>query len=97
MNYEDIFRERGGAYGHAMRRWPDASREEFLQPLQWAGLTDGEKVVDVPAGGGYLRRYLPASCQWFGHEPCGSFLGENGRRTRASCPCPGRRALPTWP
>lgn len=30
-------------------------------------------VADVPAGGGYLRRHLPAGCAWLGHEPCGSF------------------------
>jgi SAM-dependent methyltransferase len=77
MNYEEIFRLRGGAYDHAMQLAPEARREEFLLPIEWAGLRAGEIVVDVPAGGGYLRRYLPAGVAWRGHEPCSSF--EAGR------------------
>ena len=74
MNYQDIFRERGGAYHHAMERWPDARRDEFQIPLRRAGLVGGETVIDVPAGGGYLKRHLPQGCRWFGHEPSASFL-----------------------
>lgn len=74
MNYEDIFRERGGAYHRAMGRWPEARRDEFLIPVQRAGITAGAAVIDVPAGGGYLQRYLPEFCTWHGHEPCASFL-----------------------
>lgn len=88
MNYEDIFRERGGSYHQAMRLWPDARREEFLLPVQWAGLAGGETVVDVPAGGGYLRRYLPASCTWLGHEPCGSFQDDGGMADTGLLPLP---------
>jgi SAM-dependent methyltransferase len=80
MNYEEIFRLRGGAYDHAMQLAPEARREEFLLPIEWAGLRAGETVVDVPAGGGYLRRYLPAGVAWRGHEPCSSFNeGDDGR------------------
>jgi SAM-dependent methyltransferase len=78
MNYEDIFRERGGAYDRAMRHWPDARRDEFLLPLQRAGVVGGETVIDVPAGGGYLQRYLPSNCAWHGHEPSASFLDVAG-------------------
>jgi len=74
MNYEEIFHERGGAYHRAMHRWPLARRDDFLLPLSWAGIEPGERVLDVPAGGGYLRRHLPDGCSWFGHEPCASFL-----------------------
>lgn len=74
MNYESIFRERGSSYDQAMRNWPDARREEFRIPVQLAGITPGSVVVDVPAGGGYLQRYLPESSSWYGHEPCADFL-----------------------
>lgn len=74
MNYEDIFRERGAAYAQAMATWPEARREEFLLPADRAALDTGNVVVDVPAGGGYLQRYLPAAVRWFGHEPCASFF-----------------------
>jgi SAM-dependent methyltransferase len=73
VNYEDIFRERGGAYHRAMRDWPDARREEFMIPVGLARVTTGDVVVDVPAGGGYLQRYLPTGTHWHGHEPCASF------------------------
>ncbi len=73
MNYEDIFQERGGSYHEAMKRWPEVRRNDFILPLRWAALQAGEKVLDVPAGGGYMRKYVPAACQWFGHEPCASF------------------------
>lgn len=88
MNYEDIFRERGGAYHRAMARWPEARREEFTLPLAWTALLPGERVVDVPAGGGYLRHYLPADCEWAGHEPCASFLEGPGALDRSLLPLP---------
>jgi SAM-dependent methyltransferase len=73
MNYEQIFAARGSTYDHAMQRWPEARRDDFAVPLGWLEPHPGEVVVDVPAGGGYLRRYLPQGCRWFGHEPCASF------------------------
>lgn len=88
MNYEDIFRKRGGAYHQAMGLCPEARREEFLLPVQWAALADGEQVVDVPAGGGYLKRYLPDACAWFGHEPCASFLDETAAPDKGLLPLP---------
>jgi SAM-dependent methyltransferase len=73
MNYTAIFAARGSAYDRAMQRWPAARDEDFRVPLEWLAAAPGEAVVDVPAGGGYLQRYLPAGAHWFGHEPCGSF------------------------
>ncbi len=71
--YEGLFDQRGAAYDHAMERFPDARREEFAQAIARAALPAAAVVVDVPAGGGYLARYLPAGCTWRGHEPCESF------------------------
>jgi SAM-dependent methyltransferase len=76
MNYTEIFAARGSAYDRAMQRWPAARDEDFRVPLEWLAAAPGEIVVDVPAGGGYLERYLPAGARWFGHEPCGSFQGD---------------------
>lgn len=73
VNYEQIFDRRGTAYDRAMERWPEARREDLLVPLGWLDPLPGETIVDVPAGGGYLQRYLPSSCRWLGHEPCASF------------------------
>lgn len=73
MSYETIFAARGSRYDRAMQRWPDARAEDFLVPLAWLAPTAGETVLDVPAGGGYLARHLPAGCRWLGHEPCAGF------------------------
>ncbi len=74
MNYEHIFARRGAAYAGAMARWPQARREEFLLPLAKAGVVPGQTVIDVPAGGGDMARYVPAGVRWLGHEPCASFF-----------------------
>lgn len=72
-SYEDHFDQRGSAYDLAMRRFPHARKEEFAQVIGAARLQPGMRVADVPAGGGYLQAYLPAGCEWLGHEPCPSF------------------------
>lgn len=72
-NYEELFQLRGATYDGAMVRFPDARREEFLNTIERAALVPGARVADVPAGGGYLARYLPKDCIWLGHEPCASF------------------------
>ena len=56
-----------------MQCCPDARQQEFAQAVDAARLTSGMVVADVPAGGGYLQRYLPSGCHWLGHEPCASF------------------------
>lgn len=72
-SYIDLFGERGAPYDQAMQRWPDARRQEFEQVIRAVPLEDGMVVADVPAGGGYLQRYLPSYCTWQGHEPCAAF------------------------
>jgi len=56
--YADVFNERGAAYHEAMRRYPTARDEEFSSLLRWIEPVDGHVIVDMPSGGGYLRRYL---------------------------------------
>lgn len=73
-DYDEIFAGRGSAYDRAMRLFPEARRQEFEQALQPLELQAGMRVADVPAGGGYLKRYLPDGCIWLGHEPCASFV-----------------------
>ncbi len=88
MNYEDIFAARGDSYHAAMQRWPDARRDDFLLPLQWLAPVPGETLIDVPAGGGYMRGYLPEQCDWHGHEPCASFAANDAGLTQALLPLP---------
>jgi SAM-dependent methyltransferase len=78
-SYADLFEERGSSYDRAMRKYPRARDEEFAQLLAPLDLAPGTRIGDVPAGGGYLRRYLPAGVIWEGHEPCASFTNHGAR------------------
>lgn len=73
MNYEQIFNQRGGLYHHAMQAWPEIRAHEFETVLSYLPLCRGSSLLDVPAGGGYLKHYLPDYVDWTGHEPCQSF------------------------
>jgi SAM-dependent methyltransferase len=60
-DYGDIFDQRGNAYAQAMARWPAARDEEFAAAFRAYPVRAGERVLDVPAGGGYLRARLPGA------------------------------------
>ncbi|MGR8979331.1 MAG: class I SAM-dependent methyltransferase [Gammaproteobacteria bacterium] len=87
-DYEDLFESRGSAYDEAMRRFPTAREQEFRQVIDRAGLKPGMNVADVPAGGGYLKSYLPADCVWRGHEPCASFYSAGAGTEEAAISVP---------
>ncbi|MES2973542.1 MAG: methyltransferase domain-containing protein [Pseudomonadota bacterium] len=57
--YGDIFDLRGNAYAQAMVRWPAARDAEFAALFDEVSVLDGQRVLDVPAGGAYLRARLP--------------------------------------
>ncbi len=88
-SYHDIFSARGERYHRAMRDWPEARAAE-LQLLPGAlGVRDGEVLIDAPAGGGYLARYLSAGVRYIAVDPVGEFFrrcpGEQGI-DRVHCP-----------
>jgi len=56
--YSEIFDLRGSAYAQAMTRWPDAREAEFTALFEASPVLPGQGVLDVPAGGGYLRARL---------------------------------------
>jgi len=85
-SYEDLFQIRGAPYDMAMSLFPDARREEFINIIQRADLKAGQLVGDVPAGGGYLARYLPKTVHWLGHEPCANF--GSGQKDQELLPLP---------
>ena len=57
--YQAIFNQRGAAYHAAMSQFPHARDEEFRQVVALAEPRDGDFVLDMPSGGGYLARFLP--------------------------------------
>lgn len=72
-DYRGIFNHRGGRYHEAMVRWPRVRRIEFRYMLDAARIEPGMTVCDAPAGGGYLRDYLPADIHYLALEPSAPF------------------------
>ena len=60
MEYKDIFRHRGESYDLAMKKYPDARNKEFEQLFYKIPLRKNEVILDVPALGGYLKKYCRA-------------------------------------
>lgn len=56
---QQIFDQRADWFHEAMRASPAARANEFSLALEQAELADGMKVADMPAGGGYMRDFLP--------------------------------------
>jgi len=57
--YKDIFNQRADSYHDAMMGWPNARTAEFEALLAGLAIRPGTRMIDIPAGGGYLSRYLP--------------------------------------
>lgn len=76
--YEEIFAARAGSYQHAMETLPRARDREFMSVIEPLTTIAGKTLCDMPAGGGYLHRYLPANVHYVAVEPSETFI--------ANCP-----------
>lgn len=84
--YEEIFATRAGSYQQAMATLPHARDREFMAVVEPLGDVAGKIVCDMPAGGGYLYRYLPRNVRYVAVEPSETFI--------ANCPsAPGCSAV----
>lgn len=72
--YAEIFARRAASYHGAMARWPHVRDAEFAMVLAPLHLHPGARLVDVPAGGGYLARYLPKGVRYVAVEPSADFF-----------------------
>ena len=62
--YVEIFSQRGHPYHAAMQAFPDARHAEFKQLFAACPLDgDAPRILDIPAGGGYLARHLGGRAQ----------------------------------
>jgi len=74
QTYEQIFKKRADAYHKAMELYPAARDREFQLAIDAVNIQAGEIVCDAPAGGGYLRDYLPEGVQkYIAVEPAPDF------------------------
>lgn len=93
-SYDELFALRGSTYDQAMTAFPTARRAEFDQLFRDFRPGAGSRVGDIPAGGGYLKDFLPAGCEWHGHEPCASFTNHGANEAGTA----GIPLLPVpWP
>ncbi|MGY6586735.1 MAG: methyltransferase domain-containing protein [Wenzhouxiangella sp.] len=72
-DYQAIFEQRGSRYDAAMRRYPLARQAEFEMITEPLRLAPGQKLADIPAGGGYLADYLPEHIERLSVEPATGF------------------------
>ena len=61
-DYTEIFNARGHLYNEAGSSCPDARENERAALLDLIGDCDGKRVVDVPAGGGYVADGIRKRC-----------------------------------
>jgi hypothetical protein len=89
--YGEIFATRGNRYDDSMARWPAARDAEFAAMCRYLAATGGETLVDAPAGGAYLRRYLPADVEYIAVDEAEQFhtacAPGTGRSTRPTSTC----------
>ncbi|NJK62121.1 MAG: hypothetical protein HC921_05015 [Synechococcaceae cyanobacterium SM2_3_1] len=72
--YRDTFNHRGASYHRAMQKYPAARDREFQLLFADLDLSQVHTVIDIPAGGGYLRRYLPKEIELVEYDPSGDFF-----------------------
>jgi SAM-dependent methyltransferase len=75
LTYPEIFAQRGNRYHDAMLRFPDARNAEFERLFDAGPVPAGARVLDLPAGGGYLARLLPADATLVSLELAEGFGG----------------------
>lgn len=75
--YSEIFDFRGYSYDVAMRRFPDARKNEFTRLFDGVEREQLKTVLDIPSGGGYLGRYLPKNLEILAYDSSHSFMTDN--------------------
>lgn len=71
--YSETFNLRGHPYDQAMRRFPDSRNAEFLRLFDSVDFSDIQTVLDLPSGGGYLKKFLPDRCLLTSVDPSKPF------------------------
>jgi SAM-dependent methyltransferase len=78
--YQTMFNARGHSYEQAMQYCPAAREQEFRQLFRGVDISRLTRVLDIPAGGGYLKPYLAADSQLDSLDPCENFKAISGGR-----------------
>ncbi|MEY4835740.1 MAG: hypothetical protein RI980_1855 [Bacteroidota bacterium] len=76
-DYQLIFQKRANDYHYAMQNFPNARDFEFENLISTVDFSSIQKVLDVPSGGGYLKRYLPKNIELSSADFSEGFINEN--------------------
>ena len=58
-DYRQLFQSRANDYHFAMQKYPDVRNNEFNSLLSSINFSNVKEALDIPSGGGYLKRYIP--------------------------------------
>jgi SAM-dependent methyltransferase len=58
-DYRSIFQKRASDYHFAMQHYPNARFYEFNNLISETNFSVISEVLDIPSGGGYLKKYIP--------------------------------------
>lgn len=73
LAYEEIFNQRGRSYHMAMEKYPNTRDEEFESIVSKLSQSPDNVILDLPAGGGYLGRYLNDNVKYLAYDFSGEF------------------------
>lgn len=93
--YQQIYDQRGDRYHQAMQEYPLARAREFDRLVATANLPDTARLVlDIPSGGGYLRRHLPDHVRLVSVDPAARFLQAGSHPDEEAALCAKHDDLP---
>lgn len=58
-DYRQLFQNRANDYHFAMQKYPEARNNEFTSLLSSVDFSSVKEVLDIPSGGGYLKKFIP--------------------------------------
>ena len=76
-DYQKIFIKRANDYHYAMQNYPDVRSFEFQSLISTTDFSNIKKVLDIPSGGGYLKKYLPKNIELVSADFSEGFTNEN--------------------
>ena len=76
-DYQKIFEKRANDYHWAMQKYPDVRSYEFESLISTTDFSNIKNVLDIPSGGGYLKKYLPNNIELISADFSEGFTNEN--------------------
>jgi ubiquinone/menaquinone biosynthesis C-methylase UbiE len=76
-DYQKIFEKRANDYHYAMQKYPDVRSYEFESLIGNTDFSNIKNVLDIPSGGGYLKKYLPKNIELISADFSEGFTNEN--------------------